>query len=145
MKNIITEDDKINLLNLQHMRKLFSDNVELNLENDKGFDQLRDNLDEAIDILEKENDEAIDDMDLTIHKNTSFIQNLIQSLSYKKSSTNGLKYRFQKMAGIKSVDTTSISKLTIDDKTIGFDYIPKWYNIIRYKVCGFKFEILRKD
>ncbi len=50
-----------------------------------------------------------------------------------------LRYRFQKLAGI--IGSKTVASLTLPNgvKTT-FTELPPWYDVIRYKVCGFKYE-----
>jgi hypothetical protein len=74
-------------------------------------------------------------------KKPSFIQNMVASFYRQKPST--LRCRFQKLAGITKIEPAA--KLTIGTNTFELSEIPPWYNILRYTLCGFKFEILNRD
>ena len=94
----------------------------------------REEVDEIIDELESEMDEPSKD------KKPSFFHNLMLSIYRQKPSP--LRCRFQKLAGITKVEPAA--KLTIGNNTFDLQEIPPWYDVIRYKLCGFKFEIPNK-
>jgi hypothetical protein len=77
---------------------------------------------------EKEND-----------KETPFWYNFMKSL--QKREKYPIVYRFQRLAGITNKKTVGFLYLPENNK-IEFKEIPKWYNIIRYKICGFKCKLL---
>ena len=91
-------------------------------------------IDEIIDELESEMDEPSKD------KKPSFFHNLM--LSIYRQKPNPLRCRFQKLAGITKIEPKA--KLTIGNNTFDLQEIPPWYDVIRYKLCGFKFEIPSK-
>jgi hypothetical protein len=91
-------------------------------------------IDEIIEELESEVDEPPKD------KKPSFFHNLMLSIYRKKP--NPLRCRFQKLAGITKIEPKA--KLTIGNNTFDLQEIPPWYDVIRYKLCGFKFEIPSK-
>ena len=67
-----------------------------------------------------------------------------------KSNTGSLKTRFQILAGIIKSDvvaTLKIPKSSIikTDTTIEFVRFPKWYDILKYKICGFQYEKIKKS
>lgn len=50
-----------------------------------------------------------------------------------------MRYRFQKLAGI--INNKTIASLTLPNGTrITFDELPHWWDVVRYKICGFKYE-----
>ena len=76
-------------------------------------------------------------------KKPSFIQNLIASFHRDRINNHQyIKCRFQKLAGISP--TTTVAKLTISNTTFDLMKIPPWYDIIRFKICGFKYEVVYK-
>ena len=91
-------------------------------------------IDEIIEELESEVDEPPKD------KKPSFFHNLM--LSIYRQKPNPLRCRFQKLAGITKIEPKA--KLTIGNNTFDLQEIPPWYDVIRYKLCGFKFEIPSK-
>jgi hypothetical protein len=95
------------------------------------------NLDELIAELEAESD-GVEICEKP--KKPSFIQTLITSWSCRKHYP--MRDRFQKLAGINKV--LPVAQLTIGDKTIPMDKVSPWYDIIRYKLCGFSYEIFKK-
>jgi hypothetical protein len=106
----------------------------------------REAVDELIDELESEEiDEIIDELESEVDelpktKKSSFFHNLM--LSFYRQKPNPMRCRFQKLAGITKVEPKA--KLTIGNNTFDLQEIPPWYDVIRYKLCGFKFEILSK-
>ena len=50
-----------------------------------------------------------------------------------------MRYRFQKLAGI--IDNKTLASLTLPEGTrITFKELPHWWDVVRYKICGFKYE-----
>lgn len=72
----------------------------------------------------------------------SFFQNLSHSLNRKTiNGRNTFKNRFRLLAGIKT--SPAVARLTIKEGVVvDLMEIPKWYDVIRYKLCGFKYEVL---
>ncbi len=91
-------------------------------------------IEEIIEELEEESDYVAK------AKKSSFIQNLITS--FYRQKPNMMVLRFQKLAGITKVNPAA--RLTIGKDTFDLTEIPPWYNILRYTLCGFKFEIPSK-
>ena len=50
-----------------------------------------------------------------------------------------MRYRFQKLAGI--IGNKTLASLSLPNGTKStFTELPPWYDVIRYKICGFKYE-----
>jgi hypothetical protein len=50
-----------------------------------------------------------------------------------------MRYRFQKLAGI--IGDKTLASLTLPNGSkIKFTELPPWYDVLRYKICGFKYE-----
>ena len=74
-------------------------------------------------------------------KNPSFFQNLFDSFHRNKiNQRHSMICRFQKLAGINVPKPLAI--LTIGENEFQLSKIPPWYDIIRFKVCGFKYETI---
>jgi hypothetical protein len=96
-------------------------------------------LDELVQELESENEEIID-ADNEEPKKSSFVSNLFRSFQRDKINTRQLMItRFQTLAGIQV--TTPVAKITVGNQTFDLKEMPKWYDVVRYKLCGIKFEI----
>lgn len=95
---------------------------------------------EDIDEILTELEEEVSGKPVKKVKKPSFIQNLVASFYRQKPST--MVCRFQKLAGITKVEPAA--KLTIGNNVVELSEIPPWYNILRYTLCGFKFEIPNK-
>lgn len=78
-----------------------------------------------------------------IKKKSSFIDNFIFSLYRKRHNDEfGMKHRFQILSNIKT--DPAVAKLKLKDNiVVNLTEIPHWYDIIRYKVCGFEYEITK--
>ena len=50
-----------------------------------------------------------------------------------------MRYRFQKLAGIIHNKTLAALTLPTGDR-ITFVELPSWYDVLKYKLCGFKYE-----
>ena len=72
----------------------------------------------------------------------SFFQNLSHSLNRETiNKRNTFKNRFRLLVGIKT--SPEVARLTIKEGvSVDLLEIPKWYDVIRYKLCGFKYEVL---
>lgn len=97
-----------------------------------------DELDELIEELENE-----DSPKETPKEKSSFIQDLVTSWHRDKINGNqNMRCRFQKLAGI--VPRIPPATLTIGDTTVGLSEIPHWYDVLKYKLCGFKYRVTRQ-
>lgn len=96
-------------------------------------------LDELIDELQGEVD-LVEEPKTTSNNNTtttSFWKNLQRSWYRKPKTTMAM--RFQKLAGI--VDNKIVAVLTLPSgQRVEFKELPSWKDVIRYKICGFKYE-----
>jgi hypothetical protein len=93
-------------------------------------------LDEVIDELETEGELEFKEEP----KKSSFINNIISS--FHRNKINGqimMRRRFQALAGI---PPTPAAQLTIGDKTFDLMELSPWYDIVRFKLCGFKYVIM---
>jgi len=72
---------------------------------------------------------------------SAFWKNLWYVL-YKPWRKSEMVKKFQKLAGI---TPDCVARVTINKTQIEFIELPKWYDVIRYKLCGFKLEIYRKQ
>ena len=105
----------------------------------------KEDLDEMIDELESGiatiTSTTSTDEEVEIKK-PSFFQNLSSSLHRGKiNERNNFKNRFRLLAGINT--SPAVARLTIKEGVaVDLTEIPKWYDIIRYKLCGFKYEVL---
>ena len=128
------------------LEKAFEPKVLEMLEEQAEGDRKQEEIDEMIEELENDVD-----MDISSEfdcgsirkkepKKSSFISNLIVSLSREKiNSQRQMTCRFQKLAGIRTM--TPAARLTIGKQIFDLQEIPPWYDVIRYKLCGCKFEI----
>jgi hypothetical protein len=92
-------------------------------------------LDTLVNELEKEIEEPP-----VKKKKTSFFNNLIISICAKRvQQKSDMVTRFQRLAGIKTINPAA--KLTIGNNTFDLSEIPPWYNILRFRLCGFKLVI----
>lgn len=114
-------------------------------------------LDEVIDELEKETAEEYSEEDRRTFvkeneqcmviktpkpKSKSFWKNLKYMWYYPYKKTPMQKH-FQKLARI---TPRCVARLTLPDKTeVEFTELPKWYDVIRYQISGFKFEVFHID
>lgn len=60
---------------------------------------------------------------------------------YKPWRKSEMVKKFQKLAGI---TPDCVARVTVNKTQIEFVELPMWYDVIRYKVCGFKLEVYRK-
>ena len=103
------------------------------LKNDIEIDPV---IDELIEELENE-DGVVEEQE-----KPSFIQYLKASFRRKTiNRRNAMRCRFQKLAGI--TQFVPPATLTIGNTTVGLSEIPPWYDVLRYKLCGFKYQITR--
>jgi hypothetical protein len=58
---------------------------------------------------------------------------------------NKIKNRFRILAGITQKDTLAIIKMPKIGETIELKYIPSFFERLKYMLCGFKCDIVRKD
>lgn len=92
-------------------------------------------LDELIDELEEEIRGEPEEV-----KSPSLFENLRPSFNRKKlNNGHAMRCRFQKLAGIARVSPAAT--LTIGDNKFELSQIPPWYDVLRYKICGFKYEV----
>jgi hypothetical protein len=68
----------------------------------------------------------------------SFLLNLKHSWN-RVPKKDTMRYRFQQLAGI--INNKAIASLTLPSGSrITFDELPHWWDVVRYKICGFKYE-----
>jgi len=68
----------------------------------------------------------------------SFLLNLKRSWN-RVPKKDLFRRRMQTLAGI--IDNKTLASLTLPDGTrIMFKELPHWWDVIRYKICGFKYE-----
>ncbi len=68
----------------------------------------------------------------------SFLLNLKRSWR-RVPPQDVMRRRFQKLAGI--INNKTLAALTLPSgQRITFDELPHWWGVVRYKVCGFKYE-----
>ena len=95
-------------------------------------------LDELIEALEGEVDEETDEQVKYNKSCRSFLLNLKRSWN-RVPKKETLRYRFQQLAGI--IDNKTLASLTLPEGTrITFKELPHWWDVVRYKICGFKYE-----
>jgi len=95
-------------------------------------------LDEIIQELEREVDGETDEQVKYNKSCRSFLLNLKRSWN-RVPKKELMRYRFQKLAGI--IDNKTLAALTLPDGTrITFKELPHWWDVVRYKICGFKYE-----
>ena len=100
-------------------------------EENKEVEVTSDELDDLIHELENENIVS------TSNKPQSFWSNLKKS--WNKPKNVSIKHRFQKLAGI--VDNKTLAVLTLPTGVqVKFIELPSWKDVIKYKMCGFKYE-----
>lgn len=95
-------------------------------------------LDELIQELEAEVDGETDEQVKYNKSCRSFLLNLKRSWN-RVPKKDTMRYRFQQLAGI--IDNKTMASLTLPEGTrIAFKELPHWWDVIRYKICGFKYE-----
>jgi hypothetical protein len=95
-------------------------------------------LDELIQELEAETEGETDEQVKYDKCCRSFLLNLKRSWN-RVPKKELMRYRFQKLAGI--IDNKTLAALTLPDGTrITFKELPHWWDVVRYKICGFKYE-----
>ena len=95
-------------------------------------------LDELIEELEAEVDGETNPQVKYDKSCRSFLLNLKRSWN-RVPKKELMRYRFQKLAGI--IDNKTLAALTLPDGTrITFKELPHWWDVVRYKICGFKYE-----
>ena len=102
-----------------------TDEVELTVED----------IDEIVDELEKEIriSPLLDDRPAC----KSFWKNIRKSLTGVPKGES-MRYRFQKLAGI--IGDKAVASLFINGQRVELTELPRWYDVIRFKLCGFKYE-----
>jgi hypothetical protein len=88
-------------------------------------------LEELLDEVEAENEDVPLVRQASLWKRVQYLFG-----HYPKKSS--MVYRFQRLAGIVKNDT--VAALTINNQRVFFKQHPKWHEIFRYKLCGFKYE-----
>jgi hypothetical protein len=98
-------------------------------------------LDEMIDELAS-GDNSVSGSAESENTQPSFYQSLSPSFDRKKiNERTNFKNRLRLLAGIKT--SPAVARLTIKEGvSVDLLEIPKWYDVIRYKLCGFKYEVL---
>lgn len=95
-------------------------------------------LDGLIRELEAEADEETNEQVKYNKSCQSFLLNLRRSWN-RVPKKDMMRYRFQKLAGI--INNKTLASLTLPDGTrITFEELPHWWDVVRYKICGFKYE-----
>jgi hypothetical protein len=95
-------------------------------------------LDELIQELEAEVDGETDEQVKYNKSCRSFLLNFKRSWN-RVPKKELMRYRFQKLAGI--IDNKTMASLTLPEGTrITFKELPHWWDVVRYKICGFKYE-----
>lgn len=95
-------------------------------------------LDELLTELKNEVDTEVDPQVKYEKSCQSFLLNLKRSWN-RVPSKDLMRYRFQKLAGI--INNKTLASLTLPNGTrITFEELPHWWDVIRYKICGFKYE-----
>jgi hypothetical protein len=56
-----------------------------------------------------------------------------------------LKDKFRVLAGITKDDTLATLYIPKANVTIELKYIPKWFEKLKYKICGFQYTFLRLE
>lgn len=105
----------------------------------------KEDLDEMVDELASESNSTTTtttDSEESQSTQPSFYESLSPSFYRKKiNERNNFKNRLRLLAGIKA--SPSVARLTIKEGVVvDLIEIPKWYDVIRYKLCGFKYEVL---
>ncbi len=62
----------------------------------------------------------------------------VQYLFGRYPKKSGMVYKFQRLAGIIHNDT--VAAVVVNNQRVFFKQHPKWHEIFRYKLCGFKYE-----
>lgn len=95
-------------------------------------------LDEIIQELETEIEGETNEQVKYDKSCRSFLLNLKRSWN-RVSKKELMRYRFQKLAGI--IDNKTMAALTFPNgQRITFKEFPHWWDVVRYKICGFKYE-----
>lgn len=95
-------------------------------------------LDELIQELETEIDGETNEQVKDDKSCRSFLLNLKRSWT-RVPKKELMRYRFQQLAGI--IDNKTLASLTLPEGTrITFKELPHWWDVVRYKICGFKYE-----
>lgn len=96
------------------------------------------NLDELIQELETEVEKEPDKQVKRDKCCRLFLSNLMRSWN-RVSKKDQMRYRFWKLAGI--IDNKTLASLTLPNGSrITFKELPHWWDVVRYKICGFKYE-----
>lgn len=97
-------------------------------------------IDELIRELEAESGEEEEDV-LQVSKPKpccSFAQNFVRSWTRPKPESQ-MVFRFKKLAGI--INDKIVASLTLPSgERVEFKSLPHWWDVIRYKIAGFKYE-----
>lgn len=140
IKTLMTQKGKHMEMNEDVLREAIADaKTERDAEDEK---ITREALDELIEELE--NEDSTEEVKAEPPKEkSSFIQDLVTS--WHRDKINGgqaMRCRFQKLAGI--VPQIPPATLTVGDTTVGLSEIPHWFEVIKYKLCGFKYRVTRQ-
>ena len=59
------------------------------------------------------------------------------------NETMNLKDKFRVLAGITQDDTLATLYIPKVNVTLELKYIPNWFEKLRYKICGFRYTLIR--
>lgn len=93
-------------------------------------------------ICERDIEELLDEVEAEQKKELvphPSLRKRIQYLFGYYPKKKGMVYKFQRLAGIIDGDTVAALVLP-NDQRVFFKQYPKWHQILRWKICGFKYE-----